>query len=423
MTIEKVDLVIVGAGPAGLAAAAEVARREASVVVLDESPIPGGRLPGQIHPLPVRFGTGQRQWSNGAETAAQLVNRAQKSGARILCGASVWGIFPDWYVGIVPTAPSAESNTLPAGIETRAVLIATGATQNPLILPGWTLPGVMTAGAAQTMINVHRILPGERAVVVGIDPLSMSVAHLMAKVGIRVLGVFLPPDNGLQFGPASLRAAIHGLSRFGAFAPTTALAALTGLSKYLSKLTAALFPYNGVDIEGVRLRLRQTVVAIEGGDRALMVQLADVRSHGQLVTGNRIPLATDVVITSNGLAPLAELAQVAGCPLDWIPDLGGWVPLHNDRLETPLPGLFVAGSITGVEGAPVAEAQGRVAGVAVSGYLQSIAASDLENDLRIFKQSVMKARKDAIAFYPDIEAGRATMARRWQCEAKGAVSA
>jgi sarcosine oxidase subunit alpha len=76
MTIEKVDLVIVGAGPAGLAAAAEVARREASVVVLDELPIPGGRLPGQIHPLPVRYGTGQPQWSNGAETAAQLVNRA-----------------------------------------------------------------------------------------------------------------------------------------------------------------------------------------------------------------------------------------------------------------------------------------------------------------------------------------------------------
>jgi sarcosine oxidase subunit alpha len=421
MTIEKADLVVIGAGPAGLAAAAEAGRRRIDVVVLDESPIPGGRLPAQIHPLPGRKRADQSQWSNGADTAAQLVDRARQAGAKIFCGASVWGIFPEWYVGLAPTTPQAGSNTLPGGIETRAVLVATGAAQNPLILPGWTLPGVMSAGAAQTMLNVHCILPGEQAVVIGVDPLSMSVAHLMAKAGIRVLGVFLPPNNGLQFGPVLPRAAIRRLSHFAAFAPTAALAAAAGLSKYLSKLTAALFPYNGIDIEGVRLRLRQTVVAIEGADRAQKAQVAEVRSNGVLVADRRIPLATDVVITSNGLAPLTELAQVAGCPLTWIPDLGGWVPLHSDRFETPLPGLFLAGSITGVEGAPVAEAQGRVAGAAACGYLQSAATSDLENKLSILNQSVIKARKEAIAFYPDIEAGRAAMARRWQKHTGGVI--
>ena len=83
--------------------------------------------------------------------------------------------------------------------------------------------------------------------------------------------------------------------------------------------------------------------------------------------------------------------------------------------------LFLAGSITGVEGAPVAEAQGRVAGAAASGYLQSAATSDLENELNILRQSVLKARQEAIAFYPGIEASRATMARRWQHQAKGVV--
>ncbi len=419
MTIEKVDLVVIGAGPAGLAAAAEAARRGSNVVVLDEAPVPGGRLPGQIHPLPGRNWTGQPRWSNGAETAAQLLNRAQKAGARIFCSASVWGIFPDWYVGLAPSAPPDGKNALPSGIETRAVLVATGAVQNPLILPGWTLPGVITAGAAQTMINVHRILPGERAVIVGIDPLSMSVAYLMAKAGIQVLGVFLPPDNGLQSGPASPRAAIKGLAHFSAVAPTAALALMAGLGKYVAKPAAALFPYNGVNIEGVRLRLRQSIVAIEGGDCAQSVQVADVRSNGELITGSGISLATDVVITSDGLAPLAELAQVAGCPLAWISELGGWVPLHNDRFETPLPGLLLAGSITGVEGAAVAEAQGRVAGAAACGYLQPGSDAELENDLSILKRSVMKARKEAVAFYPAIEAGRAAMARRWRDQAKG----
>ena len=228
-----------------------------------------------------------------------------------------------------------------------------------------------------------------------------------------MLGVFLPPDNGLQFGPVLTRAAIQELSRFGPAAPTAALAILAGLSKYLSKPAAAIFPYNGISIEGVRLRLRQTVVGIEG-TAAQRVQVADLGSDGVLVAGKKTSLEADVVVTSNGLAPLTELAQVAGCPLTWISDLGGWVPLHNEHFATPVPGLFVAGSITGVEGAPVAEAQGRLAGAAVCGFLQSAAATELENDLRIFKRSVVKARKEAIAFYPDIEAGRAEMARRWQ---------
>ena len=82
MSIEKVDLVIIGAGPAGLAAAAEAARRKANVVVLDESPIPGGRLPGQIHPLPWRKRAGRSRWSNGAEKAAQLADGGPKSGGQ-----------------------------------------------------------------------------------------------------------------------------------------------------------------------------------------------------------------------------------------------------------------------------------------------------------------------------------------------------
>ena len=418
MTIEKTDLVVVGAGPAGLAAAAEAARRGAEVVVLDEAPIPGGRLPGQIHPLPGRFRRGRQRWINGAEKSAQLVSQAETAGVRIFCGASVWGIFPGWYVGIAPAALPDESARLPSGLDARAVLIATGATQIPLIMPGWTLPGVITAGAAQAMINVHRTLPGERAVVIGIDPLSMSVAHLMARAGSEIMGVFLPPPNNLQFGPNSPRAAIRALACLSASAPNAALTVAAGLCNYLSKPAAILFPHDGIKIDGVRLQLRQAAAAIKGRDCVESVQIHSIRSNGEQMPGKSLSLATDVVITSNGLLPLTELAQVAGCPLTWISDLGGWVPLHNDRYETPLAGMFAAGSITGVEGAAVAEAQGRVAGLSASAYLEPSAAHGLESNLRTLQQSVVTARKEAIAFYPDIEAGRAALALHWRKRAK-----
>jgi sarcosine oxidase subunit alpha len=413
MAIEKADLVIIGAGPAGLAAAAEVARCHGKVIVLDELSIPGGRLASQIHPEPGQTRGQSKRWSNGSARAAQLVKEAKENGAKIQCGVSVWGIFPDWHVAVTPAYPGAAHNGSPIGYDARAVLIATGATQNPLILPGWTLPGVITAGAAQTMINVHRILPGKKAAIIGIDPLSLSVAQLLGAVGGDVLGVFLPPANGLQFGPSSPQAAIEKLSQFSEYAPSAGLAVLAKLSKYISSLAARCFPPGGIKAADVPLMLRQAALSVDGWQQVEKLTLATLRSNGNVKNGTERQLMTDVVITSAGLSPLVELAQVAGCPLFYIAELGGWVPLHNDRFETPLKGLFVTGSITGVEGAAVAESQGRVAGVSVAAYLELAGASQLERDLKVQKAAVSRARKEAIAFYPDIEAGRKRMASLW----------
>ena len=414
MVIEKVDLVIVGAGPAGLAAAAEVACRNGNVVVLDESSIPGGRLPSQIHPEPGQTRGEQKRWSNGSAKASQLLKEAKENGAKILCGASVWGIFPEWHVAVAPAYPGAAHNGFPMGFDARTVLIATGATQNPLILPGWTLPGVITAGAAQTLVNVHRIMPGCRSVIIGIDPLSLSVAQLMDAIGAEVLGVFLPPANGLQFGPSSPKAAIQVLSGFSVYASSIKLTLAAKAGKYLSSLAARCFPTHGLKIEGFLLMLRHMALSINGSDRAEKVNIATLKPNGDLKIGTDKELETDIVITSAGLSPLVELAQVAGCPLHYIPESGGWVPIHSDRLGTPLPGLFVAGSISGVEGASVAESQGRIAGIAAAGHLNLTARANLEEDINRHQVEMIKARQEAIPFFPLIEEGRAQMNRIWQ---------
>ncbi|CAB1065686.1 Sarcosine oxidase alpha subunit (EC [Olavius sp. associated proteobacterium Delta 1] len=414
MAIEKVDLVIVGAGPAGLAAAAEVSRHNGNVIVLDESPRPGGRLPSQMHREPRSAGHGSLSWSNGAAKAETLVNEAQNAGARIHCGVAAWGIFPDWYVGIAPTDASRPMRDCPAGFETRAVLVAAGACQNPLILPGWTLPGVITAGAAQTMINVHRVLPGHKAVIIGIDPLCLAVAQLLIAVGAEVLGVFLPPANGLQSGPTSPKAAIRTLAGFSAYAPGFLMTLAAKAGKYMSTLAAAGFPRRGIKIDGLPLMLRQAALSISGLERAQAVKTAALSSDGCLKSGSEIQLQTDIVITSSGLSPLAELAHLAGCPLHHIPEMGGWVPVHNDRFETPRPGIFIAGSISGVEGAAVAEIQGRIAGLAAASYLKLAAEEDLERNRRRHQKNIIEARQTAIPFYPQIETGRARMNRIWQ---------
>jgi sarcosine oxidase subunit alpha len=380
MSIEQADVVIVGAGPAGLAAAAEVARNNGSVVILDEAPFPGGRLPAQIHKESIHFRSSKHLWSNGAERADHLVGKVLSTGVKILCAVSVWGIFPGWYTGLAPVYPNSRKNNLPCGINSRAVIVTTGAVQNPVMLPGWTLPGVITAGAAQNLINVHRILPGRQAVVVGIDPLSLAVAQLLVTVGANVRGVLLPPANDFQMGSTTPKAAIKALGRLSHLAPTFRLALGSKFSAKASPFAARLFPKSGIKVDGFPVMLRRAVVAVEGEELAQQAVVAGLKADGSVEPGSEERWPVDIVITSAGLSPLAELLQVANCPLVYVPDLGGWVPVHNGILETPLDGLFVAGSVTGIEGAAVAEAQGRLAGLTAAGYLGLVKNATLESE-------------------------------------------
>ena len=138
--VVKADVCVIGAGPAGLAASSILARYGRRVVVVDESPEPGGRLLGQLHRVGRRNDAfHQDGWWHGCRIAAMLAEEAQAAGAAFLQGASVWGIYPGWRVCV--------SGDEPRIIDAERVVIATGASEVPLPIPGWTLPGVMTIGA------------------------------------------------------------------------------------------------------------------------------------------------------------------------------------------------------------------------------------------------------------------------------------
>ena len=413
-TMDRFDLIVVGAGPAGLSAASVVSRLGGRVLVLDESPRAGGRLPGQAHPE-LTFSR-RPKWTSGAVKAQELLENATAAGVRILCGVSVWGLSPGWIVGTTPAVPCRNGRKVSSGFQAKAVLIATGASQNPLVFKDWTLPGVITAGAAQTLINVHRVRPGSHAAVVGIDPLSISVAWLMAACGVDVKGIILPPDGYMPVS-SSPRAVIKDLARAAGCLPSTGFKLAGRLLAQLSPFAANVFPCRGIRINGCRLMMRRKAECVGGDRRVEEIRVVALNASGEPVAGSEAIWQVDVVITSAGLHPLTELAQAAGCPLIYSAPLGGWVPLHSARMETPLPGLFIAGSITGVEGARVAEAQGRLAGFRIAQHLKLAEGHTISRELESAAGGVRQARASSFPFFPDVNLGRAQLAAAWDASA------
>ena len=164
---ENPQVAIVGAGPAGLSAAAVLARCGARVTAYDENDRPGGQLFKQIHKF---FGSGHHGAGvRGVELGRQLLAECEAAGVEICLSHTVYGIFPGGRLGVTHAGYSRI-------IRAEKILIATGATEKALAFPGWDLPGVMGAGAAQTMVNLNRVLPGRRIIMVGSGTRSVTTA-------------------------------------------------------------------------------------------------------------------------------------------------------------------------------------------------------------------------------------------------------
>jgi len=389
------DVLIVGAGPAGLSAAITCAEHGLDVLVLDEYVKPGGRLLGQLHQEP--DGT----WWNGIAEADRLLQRAVSLGVRIACGVSVYQVERSGEAWLAATTNGE--------VQSPILLLATGATETAIPLPGWTLPGVMSIGAAQVMTNVQRVRVGERGVVIGLNILSMAITRELQLAGIDVACMVLPAMSPVNRAAGHPRQVMDSLVRAAHLAPSPLLKwggrCLT--TDWLKRLAVRFYPKRGVPIWGIPVQLRTAASEIIGREKVEGVRLVEIDPNGQPLPGSERDVAVDFVCIAGGLAPLAELAAVAGCPFAYLPALGGHVPLHNEKMQTPLPGLYVAGNITGIESAKVAMAQGRVAALAISAELGRLPEPD---KLRQAMQHVQEIRRQAlIQFHPEIEQGRSAV--------------
>lgn len=391
------NVLIVGAGPAGLSASISCAEYGLEVKVVDEFIKPGGRLLGQLHEEP--NGT----WWNGIEEATKLHERARELGIHIRCGVSVYNI--------EKTDDGWRVFTPDEIIETKILLLATGAAEAPAPIPGWTLPGVMSIGAAQVMTNVHRVKVGECGIIVGVNVLSLSIARELQLAGIQIKQILLPYTNSVNSDAGHPKKVFQSLLRFSNFAPSPFIRYGSKLMKstFMQDLGTKFYPKNGFKVWGMPILLRKAAIEIFGESSVKGVRLGEITSEGTLMKGTEEEVEADFVCIAGGLYPLVELAAVAGCPFRFIPELGGYVPVHNERMQTPLEGLYVAGNITGIESAKVALKQGTVAGLSIA-YNYMADRQALQGKLEHAIAKVKQVRQEAmIQFHPNIHLGRETL--------------
>lgn len=324
--IIETDIAIIGAGAAGLSAAYEAAQAGAKVLVIDENQQPGGQLFKQIHKF---FGSYQHQAGvRGFNIGARLLKQVEQSGAKVLLNSIVYGLLPGKNIGLM----TGGANPQNCRISPKKIIIAAGAKENYMAFPGSTLPGIMGAGAAQTMINVNRVLPGKQVLMVGSGNVGLIVSYQLLQAGANVLAV------------------IEGAPLIG------------GYAVHAAKIRRA----------GVPILTGHIVTQAQGTDQISQVHVSAADQNMRPIPGTKQIFHADTLCLAIGLNPMTELAQMAGCAFTYIPEFGGHVPLHDSDMQSSVADIYVAGDITGVEEASSAMEEGRLAGVAAAqalGYL------------------------------------------------------
>lgn len=351
---ETYDVAIIGAGPAGMEAAITASRAGAKTVLIDAFPEAGGQY---YKPVPAAFEAHGK--TRTEEEGGRLVKSLAGLPVTKIYNAQVWGIFKednmeDWMIALY-------GQDAPGRVFARATVLANGAYEIPVAFPGWTLPGVITCGAALTLVKTQRVQPGRRALVTGAGPLMLSAAAHMIEAGMDIAGVcelnrVLP--RGVVYGPAMLGHRYR----------------LSEGIKYIRTIIRNKTPY----------RIGWSVVEARGDEHVEEAVIAKVDESGAPIAGTERTLRVDTIVCGYGLSPNTELAGMLNCKLDYQKKRGGWVPVRDEWLQTSTPGIYAAGDCAGVCGAENSRLEGRLAGAAAglqTGFITRQAAEEIKRDL------------------------------------------
>jgi thioredoxin reductase len=369
-----IDVAVVGAGPAGLAAALAAGDLGCEVTLIDAGSGLGGQLyrPGMLFPGrgPAHRGTEQLPPS--------LARIRQVRQVRHLAATSAGPAARD-HGGVVTLWVGGLEGGAETTVEVRAVVLATGAAELVLPFPGWDLPGVTTAGAAQTLLKSQGVTVGRRVLVGGSGPQLLPVAASLAEAGVHVVAVLEATP-----APADLPQAA-GLAAFPGQLPEA-----TGYAALLARL-------------GVPVHTGHAVVACRGAGRVERAVTAPLDKDWGPVPGRRREEAVDAVHVSFGFSPALDLPRALGCaevPHASRPTAA--VACDTDQ-ATSVPGVFAAGQVTGAAGGVMAELQGYLAGTSAARYLGRLDPDAYAERTRTLRARLKDARRLAVrldAAYP-----------------------
>ncbi len=373
MPADSVDIAIVGAGPAGMSAALEAAARGARVLLLDEQPAPGGQIYRGVTTAPAR----RLHWlgpdyAQGQALAADLARAcAQQPGLVHVPGAAVWQVTPQREIHYLAEGRS-------HCVRARQVVLCTGAMERPFPIPGWTLPGVMTAGAGQILLKSAGVVPAGPVVLAGCGPLLYLLAWQYLRAGVRVAAIV---DST---GFADYRRALPHLG--------AALRGWRDLAKGLRLIGALRLA--GIPFHGGASRF-----AVEGEGQARALAFDDRR-------GRRQRIAAATVMLHQGVVPHTHVTWSLRARHDWDEAQQCFRPVTDDWGGLSVEGVRIAGDGAGIGGAWAAATRGRLAALAAAtacGLLDEAARDRLAAPLRrtLARQLAIRPFLDALYRAPD----------------------
>ena len=346
------DLVVIGAGPAGLAGAMETAEHGLSVLLLDEQPEAGGQIYRSIRTTqrlrPQAYALLGPDYQHGQT----LESAFQQSGVAHLSGASVWQVEPDRTVHFLRDGEVHE-------VKAKRLLVATGALERPVPIPGWTLPGVMGAAAADVLLKSSGVVPSGRVVLAGSGPLLWLTASRLAAADVEILAVletttFIAYLRALPHLPRALQA-----------------------SEYLLK--------------GLRLKwqVRQAGIPVHSGICGLRAEgTSKLEAVCFTQRGQPQMLTAETLLLHEGVVPNTQLTRQLGCEHRWYELQRYWHPLLDEWGNTSVEGVAVAGDGSLVAGALTAEASGHLAALETAYQLGSISRAQRDAAAHSFRKEI-----------------------------------
>lgn len=352
------DVVVIGAGPAGAAAAIEARRYGLSAAVIDSNPRPGGQVfRAPSHPVPGSPEPGSDQ-AAGETLRADL----EASGADLLLGHTAWFAAPGMRIG-------AAGSDGPRELEARALVVAAGTSERIIPVPGVTLPGVIGLAAATILLKAHAVVPSAPTVVAGVGPLVYAVAAGLLKAG-----------GGLS--------AVVDLSR-----PADWLAALPGLASRPDLLRRGMGWMLALRRHRVPLRFGHAVTAVHGHESIEEAEVRAVDARWK-PTGRAVETfpARSLAI-GHGLVPATEIVRALGVPHEYRAARGGWTPQVAADRSTVVQGLYVAGDCSGISGAAAAGLAGALAGLSVARDLGALPVAGYEQAAQPIRAGLRRAER------------------------------